>query len=187
MKVKIKQWDGKDLEVFKLKNRRFCNEPIGRKDKNGKDIREGSIVIVHGKLNSGGVVVYNEGGCGFCFESENMWKDAFAHDWGESQGNFPEDSWEVVDSIYGNDKELVKMKKISIGDKIMLKDTKGLCDYPQEKRKGFLNKKATVKKIYNKKHGNVKSCIFKEIDTFFIKEDGGYFEWDISCVDSNYL
>ena len=59
--------------------------------------------------------------------------------------------------------------KIEKGTKLILKNTKGLCDKPQEKRIDFLDKIVTIKKVYYYDDGT--------IDTFFIEEDMGFFEW----------
>jgi len=103
-KILVKEYKGVALELHNLDNRKFCGEEIGRTDMNGRMIREGDIVLIDGKLDWGGVVVYNPKGCGFCFEDQVGEYDgyAFAHGWGEAQESDPEDDWEVAGSIYGN-------------------------------------------------------------------------------------
>ena len=101
-KIKNLEIRGVKLEIFNFESRRFCQNEIGRSDINGISIKEGDVIAVFGSIGHGGVVVYNDTGCGFCFEHEKMYESAFAHGWGESQESFPEDSWEVVGSIYEN-------------------------------------------------------------------------------------
>ncbi len=88
----------------------------------------------------------------------------------------------------------LSFKTLSIGEKVVLKDSKGLCDSPQEKRALYLNKEVTVKEIYPKRipyetDGQYLSRMerdkefnFKEVDTFFIEDDGEYFEWEIKNI-----
>ncbi len=82
----------------------FQGVEIGRKDKNGTPIKEGDIIAVGRKLEWGGVVTYSKFGCGFTFDDEDIHKESytFSHGWGESQESNPEDSWEVIGSIYNN-------------------------------------------------------------------------------------
>lgn len=100
--VIIKEYNGEALNLYNVGCRKFCQEEIGRKDIIGNPIREGDIITVHNKIEWGGVVIYNEKGCGFCFESEDMGDYVFGHGWGEGQQSYPEKSWEKVGSIYGN-------------------------------------------------------------------------------------
>ena len=79
--------------------------------------------------------------------------------------------------------------KLKINDTVVLKDSDGLCDKPQEKRKQYLGIHVTIKEIFPERQNGESdenyvyrkeqqdSFSFKEISTFFIHEDGGHFEW----------
>lgn len=99
-KVITTQFNEIELEIFNLTDRRFQAEPIGRCDIKQTPIKEGDIIAVLGKLDWGGVVIYNNQACGFCFESEDIGTASFAHGWGESQESEPEEAWEILGSIY---------------------------------------------------------------------------------------
>lgn len=100
MEIKTTTYNGQQLEISKKESRRFCNQEIGVKDKNGIPIREGSIIICdyyrYPELNPE-VVIYRDDECGFGFD--DICTTSFAHEWGEGVETRP-DQWEVVGSIY---------------------------------------------------------------------------------------
>jgi len=106
--ITINEHKGEKLDIYNYDSRKFCQQEIGRRDISKTPIKEGDIVLVHDKLEWGGVVIYNDKGCGFCFENDDNDAYSFSHGWGEGQASEPEDSWKVVGSIYGdkNEKDL---------------------------------------------------------------------------------
>ena len=97
-------FNGVNYPIGITEDRMFQGAEIGRKDKNGTPIKEGDIVLIGGKLEWGGVITYSKFGCGFTFDDEDIHKESytFSHGWGESKESNPEDSWELIGSIYNN-------------------------------------------------------------------------------------
>lgn len=100
IQIITKECEGVSLNLHNTDCRRFQGEYIGRVDLNGRKIKEGDIIKVDGKIEWGGIVTYNEKACGFCFDDEDVGEYSFAWGWGEGQESYPEESWEVVGSIY---------------------------------------------------------------------------------------
>jgi hypothetical protein len=82
--ITIKDYEGKPLDLHNIYDHKFKGEEIGRKDINGVPIKEGDIVLVHDHIDLGGIITYNENGCGFCFDSGDMSIYTFSWGWGES-------------------------------------------------------------------------------------------------------
>jgi len=69
---------------------------------------------------------------------------------------------------------LYKSINMKVGSKIILKDNLGFEN--QMERNNYNNSKVTVKEIWYKGKSKI-------IDTFFIEEDNGYFEWTLEDVN----
>ncbi len=97
------KYNGVDLTISNFIERKFCQQEIGRCDIKGRPIKEGDIIVDAGRIDQPEVVVYNKRACAFCFDTGYNDTEAysFAHGWGESQLNEPEEAFEIVGTIYG--------------------------------------------------------------------------------------
>lgn len=116
-------------------------------------------------------------------------KEQILADWEKSQEY--DKVGPTVDEFLGNTVEQVspkrkfKKNKLSKGDKIILKISDSLYEYPQEKRIKYLGIETTIKELWSNKidGGLCYSEKISNINTFFIEEDDGYFEWEPDNIE----